>query len=136
MSSGFTSPSFINSAYPEIVVNGVFSSWDTLAENSLRIFSASLISLICLSISIFCFSILSSNGVNSLYVLFCFGCIKFIWLIGSTIRSVDILDNITDNIVTTARIKAMIGMISSICLTIVWVSRLIRRIVPSFNFTA
>ena len=37
ISCGRTMPFFMISAYPDIDVRGVFSSWETLAENSLRI---------------------------------------------------------------------------------------------------
>ena len=48
MSAGRTIPFFMISAYPEIDVRGVFSSWETFAENSLRILETASFSLFCL----------------------------------------------------------------------------------------
>ena len=45
MSSSFTNPPSIISANPEIEVSGVFSSWETFAENSLLRFSRSTFSV-------------------------------------------------------------------------------------------
>ncbi len=53
-------PVSINSAYPEMAVRGVFSSWDTFAVNSWR-------NLALFKISLCCSRILARKGASSWY---------------------------------------------------------------------
>ena len=60
--SGGTSPFTMSSAKPEMEVSGVFSSCDTLAENSRRRRSCSVL---CSRIVCFCSPMRCSSGASS-----------------------------------------------------------------------